>query len=124
MKSSCLAEDSHGWILLALILLFLSALTSCNREGLTSGDSIQHAPEGPVVPPKPPCSPPAAAGFKLKINEVMVLNESALADEEGKFSPWVEIYNPTDAEFDLGGTPLSDDLADNQKWKVPCIAEA
>src|SRR5262245_24942616 len=120
MKSPCLIAP--GWVY-RLTLLALPALISCNRGDLSDGNEIQLAPVGPVgPPPKPPCSPPAAT--RTRINEVMVLNESTLADEDGKFSPWVEIYNPSDAEFDLGGTPLSDDFADNQKWKIPCIAEA
>src|SRR6266540_5187110 len=125
MKSPLRLQRPRGWIYFALFILALAALISCNRGDLTSGTEIQHAPVGPALPPpKPPCSPPAATGFRMRINEVMVLNESTLADEDGKFPPWIEIYNPTDAEYDLGGTPLSDDFADPLKWKVPCIAEA
>src|SRR5262245_12762658 len=126
MKSPFRHQRWRGWTP-GLVLLALWALwvpISCNRGDLFSGNEIQHAPEGPVEPPsKPPCSPPSSTGFRIRINEVMVLNESTLADEGGKYPPWVELYNPTDSEFDVGGTPLSDDFADSSKWSIPCIAE-
>jgi len=53
------------------------------------------------------------------INEFMADNETTLQDEDGNFSDWIEIYNPTDAAIDLGGWYLTDDSDDLTKWEFP-----
>ncbi len=53
----------------------------------------------------------------LRINEFMALNSTSLADEDGEYSDWIEIYNPTDAVVDLTGWSLTDDKEEPQKWQ-------
>jgi len=65
-----------------------------------------------------PGAPPNLVS-KVRINEVMVTNTSSLADETGAYSPWLELYNPTDAPVDLSGIPLSDDVNAAGKWALP-----
>jgi hypothetical protein len=52
----------------------------------------------------------------LKINEVMSSNGSTLADEDGDFSDWLEIYNNDATPIDLFGYSLSDNLDSLSKW--------
>ena len=52
------------------------------------------------------------------VNEYMRKN-TVLLDSEGDYSPWAELYNPTDKEIDIGGCYLSDDAAEPDKWQFP-----
>lgn len=45
----------------------------------------------------------------LVISEVMASNQTAMPDESGKFSDWVEIWNSSDHAIDLHNVGLSDD---------------
>jgi hypothetical protein len=53
------------------------------------------------------------------INELMAKNDSFVKDDKGKFSDWIEIYNSSLEEVDLGGYYLSDDKDTLAKWKIP-----
>lgn len=55
----------------------------------------------------------------LVINEIMSSNSSVLADEDGDFPDWIEIYNPTDSEINLNNYSLSDNLTSLKKWTFP-----
>jgi len=59
------------------------------------------------------------AGNSLVISELMANNNLTLADEDGDFSDWLEICNPTDAAVDLDGWYLTDDAANLTKWEFP-----
>jgi hypothetical protein len=61
---------------------------------------------------------PAAIGV-IFINEVMASNTSACADPFGEFDDWVELYNASDADIDLGDYTVTDDLAIPSKARVP-----
>ena len=54
------------------------------------------------------------------INEFMASNGSFLPDEEGKYSDWFEIHNPTDSVIDLSGFGMSNDNK-TAKWTFPNI---
>ncbi|MCB9248941.1 MAG: CotH kinase family protein [Ignavibacteriales bacterium] len=51
----------------------------------------------------------------------MSSNISALADEDGDYPDWIEIYNPTDSIISLSGYSLSDDVKLPNKWIFPNI---
>lgn len=53
------------------------------------------------------------------LNEFMASNRSTIADEDGEFSDWIELHNPTSAEIALGGWGLSDNPAEPFKWRFP-----
>jgi hypothetical protein len=55
----------------------------------------------------------------LVISEIMADNESTLADEDGAFSDWIEIYNPTAASINLAGYFLTDDQSNPTNWAFP-----
>lgn len=53
------------------------------------------------------------------ISELMASNNGGLADEDGDFSDWFEVYNPTTAAIDLNGWYATDDATDKTKWQFP-----
>ncbi len=57
----------------------------------------------------------------LLISELMALNDSTLADEDGDFSDWVEIHNPTAEPVSLDGWYLTDESDDLTKWQFPAV---
>lgn len=55
------------------------------------------------------------------INEFMAANTQTLADEDGAYSDWIEIYNPDAAPVNLAGYSLTDASDTPQKWVFPSI---
>jgi len=53
------------------------------------------------------------------INEVMPVNTSTAADQDGEFDDWVELYNLTSKPIDLSGYYLSDTKKNITRWKFP-----
>jgi len=53
------------------------------------------------------------------ISEFMADNETTLADGDGDFSDWIEIFNPTGDAIDLAGYHLTDDAGDLIQWTFP-----
>ncbi len=53
------------------------------------------------------------------INEFMPSNTGTIADEDGDFVDWIELYNPTADPIDLTGYGLSDDPDEPFKWVLP-----
>lgn len=61
----------------------------------------------------------AQAQSDLRISEFMAKNVSALADGNGQFNDWIEIWNPTPGPIDTAGYYLTDDRANPTKWSLP-----
>lgn len=55
------------------------------------------------------------------ISEFMAANDSAVADNDGAFSDWIEIYNPDGAPVTLDGWHLTDNAARKTKWTFPAV---
>ncbi len=55
------------------------------------------------------------------INELMPLNGSTLADADGDYSDWIELYNAGDKEVDLSGYGLTDNITVPFKWIFPTV---
>ncbi|MBM4131349.1 hypothetical protein FJ250_10055, partial [bacterium] len=53
------------------------------------------------------------------VNEYMSSNAATIADVDGDFSDWIELYNPGPAAFELTGCWLSDNAALPLKWQFP-----
>lgn len=55
---------------------------------------------------------------QIWLNEVMPSNVSFVADNEGDFDPWIELYNSDTQSVDLGvgGYYLTDDYSDLTRW--------
>lgn len=56
---------------------------------------------------------------ELRINEVMVQNDSSIVDDYGRHSAWIELVNPTHAPVNISAIYLTDDLNNPQKYFVP-----
>ena len=57
----------------------------------------------------------------ILINEVMSSNTSTIADEDGDYPDWIELFNPTDNEINLYKYSLTDDADNPAKWLFPNI---
>lgn len=55
----------------------------------------------------------------LYLNEIMASNGSTIADEDGDFEDWVEIYYSGDEPLNLEGYGLSDDYDRPFRWVFP-----
>ena len=55
------------------------------------------------------------------ITEFVAVNDTTLADGDGRFSDWVEIHNPTSSPVSLAGWHLTDDRNDLTQWPLPNI---
>lgn len=66
-------------------------------------------------------SPEAAAqGRKeLRINEVMIQNETSVIDDYGQRSAWIELINPTHAPVEISSIYITDDINNPRKYYVP-----
>lgn len=66
-------------------------------------------------------SPAASAqGRKsLRINEVMIANDSSVVDDFGQRSAWIELINPTHAPVEIGSVYLTNDASEPTKYYVP-----
>jgi hypothetical protein len=60
-----------------------------------------------------------AAADELIISEFMAANNASLADEDGEYSDWIEIYNAGDQAVNLAGWSLTDDTNSLAKWQFP-----
>lgn len=55
----------------------------------------------------------------LVINEFMASNETTVADQDGEYDDWIELYNNSTSPIDLEGYFLSDDANDLMQWAFP-----
>jgi hypothetical protein len=56
------------------------------------------------------------------ITEFMADNQATLADEDGAYSDWIEIHNPTPTPLSLAGWKLTDNANNPTKWQFPAIS--
>jgi len=55
----------------------------------------------------------------IVINELMPSNSKTVADDHGGYADWIELYNPTEKDVDLGGYYVSDKLDDPRRFRLP-----
>ena len=55
----------------------------------------------------------------IVINELMASNVDVVADADGAYDDWIELFNTTANELSLGGLYLSDDATNLSKWALP-----
>jgi len=53
------------------------------------------------------------------INEVMPQNSEWVADQDGEYDDWFELYNNSALTFNLSGYYLSDKKSELSMWKIP-----
>lgn len=117
-------------LMLALTAMF--TIAGCQDKDLNGGPTVaqlQPPDPEPKKPPFNPCAnPPSTADLEVVFNEFLFDNVSAHPDEDGAFSAWVELYNPSATEtYNMGGIVIS--MADslftfNEDWTIPCTAGA
>lgn len=55
----------------------------------------------------------------MVINELMPVNKSFIADQDGQYKDWLELYNSATIPLDISGYYLSDSKKKLAKWKIP-----
>lgn len=91
-------------IILALALAAALVVMFINGNGSAAGQDV---------------GTEAALSSVVLINEAMASNSGAVPDDEGNFSDWIELYNPTAEEINISGWGLSDDPLTAAKWAFP-----
>jgi hypothetical protein len=66
--------------------------------------------------------PTVALSQSMTINEVMSSNNLFLADEDGDYSDWLELYNSGSVAVHLANWGLSDKVGTPGKWRFPDIS--
>lgn len=55
----------------------------------------------------------------IRISEIMASNHSTLADDDGDYPDWIELYNVSQHDINLKSFYLTDDQMNLKKWKFP-----
>ncbi len=55
----------------------------------------------------------------LRINEILVYNDSSAVDDFGMHTPWIEIFNSAYNNVNIGGCYITDDLNNPTKYWIP-----
>lgn len=63
----------------------------------------------------------AAEASSIAINEFMASNGQTIADEDGDFEDWIEIFNSGSDTIELKGFGLSDDSSRPFRWTFPDV---
>jgi len=66
-----------------------------------------------------PGKPNQMFSFNLYINEFMASNDNTIADPQGDYDDWIEIYNAGSDSINIGGLYITDDLSELTKWQIP-----
>ena len=63
---------------------------------------------------------PTLAAGQIYINELMASNSATITDPDfGESGDWLELYNAGDADKDIGGYYITDNLDNPKKWMIP-----
>ena len=109
---------------LFLIISLLLSLGACSvlPGKAEQPDPVQDpsAPADEAAEPSPEVTEsPEAVFIPVSINEVMASNKSTLADDDGLFPDWVELYNYGTASVDLSGYYL---CCGGERWEISGIS--
>ena len=61
----------------------------------------------------------AAAPAQVVISEFMADNKGTLADDDGQYPDWIELYNTATTNVSLAGWSLTDDPTHLARWSFP-----
>jgi hypothetical protein len=103
-----LSYNDHHWLLITVDELNNIFLEMYFHDGLhNSVASLYDFQIQPVqIPPT------------IYINEFMASNAETIADPQGDYDDWIEIYNAEIYPVDIGGMYITDDL-DSAKYRIP-----
>ncbi len=65
-----------------------------------------------------------ALNAQIYINEIMAKNDNVIADENGDFDDWIELYNAGTTPVDIAGYYFSEEAADPTFWEIPATDPA
>ncbi len=71
------------------------------------------------MPPSPGSSNTLPVISGLFINEFSASNSDIICDGNGDFDDWIEIFNSTDEDIDIGGLFITDNLYEPTKDRIP-----
>jgi len=57
--------------------------------------------------------------YKLAFNELLMVNGSAIADNDGEYDPYLELFNNSDSTYQLNKLYLTNDRRTLNKWQFP-----
>jgi len=60
----------------------------------------------------------AQSTMDLRINEILVYNDSNYVDDFGRHTPWIEVFNSAYNKVNMGGCYLTDDLLNPTKYLI------
>lgn len=58
-------------------------------------------------------------GCTVLINEVLTRNRLSNRDPQDEYDDWIELYNCSERDLDVGGMYLTDDPNDPTRWRIP-----
>lgn len=61
----------------------------------------------------------AQSSLDLRINELLIVNDSNYVDDYGQRGPWIEVFNSAYNTVNVGGLYLTNDLSDPTKYRIP-----
>lgn len=56
---------------------------------------------------------------EIVINELMAVNSTIAADQNGEYDDWIELYNLSSEKINISGYYLTDNKSNISKWKIP-----
>jgi len=71
-----------------------------------------------ALPALEPLEPRLLLSGDVLISEFMAVNGETLLDEDGEYSDWIELYNPTASPVDLENWRLKDS---SEEWVFPAV---
>lgn len=86
---------------------------------LSHRDRIRRRPDGPRRLSGESLEPRTMLAAAAVITEFMASNSATLADEDGDYPDWIELYNPGLESIDLEGFYLTDDPDNLTRWQIP-----
>ncbi|HLF35841.1 MAG TPA: lamin tail domain-containing protein [Cyclobacteriaceae bacterium] len=90
------AEQKFKIIMPFIVLPFITILFSCDEpEKVSPAEKI------------------------VVINELMPHNATVVADQDGEYDDWFELYNTSPAPVDLSGFFVTDNRDNLTKWEIP-----
>ncbi|MBN1508327.1 MAG: lamin tail domain-containing protein [Sedimentisphaerales bacterium] len=82
--------------------------------------SVLAAQRSPYLADNGGVGDPNAPAVLVVINEFLASNSGdEYVDPQGEPDDWVELYNPGDSPWDVGGMYMTDDLLVPMKWRMP-----
>lgn len=96
-----------------LIMVIATVFCACNSDKTADGNNADNATDNSPIAD--------LEDITLRINEFSTSNTQTLADKDGDFVGWVEIYNYGSKAVSLEGLSLSDKEDKPDKWFFPDI---